>query len=217
MNLRPPGPQAAGWGVARLSRPVYVDVRVLECVPVALRLFPSLLPKRGPVAAALGRLVRVAPGRPQPKLQKHSQKSPTPALIIGRSLVRVQAGPFRCRYLQRSCCKGACSDVRSLGSGTGGRQSGVVVAVSRGRCGGALGSSRFNVEARARIHVSETLAPRPLRASAGRPSKVLLRYRRVLVENTSDRRAGEIRLFHADRHSAPPAPDRAHRSCRRSG
>jgi hypothetical protein len=56
-----------------------------------------------------------------------------------------------------------------------------------------------------------------LASRTGRPSKVLLLYRTERVEVRADRRAGEIRLLHADRRSARPAPDRAHRSCRRSG
>jgi len=45
LNLRPPGPQPEGWGVAQLMRPVFVGFSAPQRVPVALNLFPRLFPE----------------------------------------------------------------------------------------------------------------------------------------------------------------------------
>ena len=44
MNLRPPGPQPEGWGIAQIMGPVFTGFRGPECVSVALNLFPNLFP-----------------------------------------------------------------------------------------------------------------------------------------------------------------------------
>ena len=44
MNLRPPGPQPEGWGIAQSTEPVFTGFRRAECGSVALNLFPNLFP-----------------------------------------------------------------------------------------------------------------------------------------------------------------------------
>jgi len=44
LNLRPPGPQPEGWGIAQSMGPVFTGFRGSECGSVALNLFPNLFP-----------------------------------------------------------------------------------------------------------------------------------------------------------------------------
>jgi len=48
LNLRPPGPQPEGSGVAQLMGPVFTGFLASECVPVALSSFPVSFPVRAP-------------------------------------------------------------------------------------------------------------------------------------------------------------------------
>ena len=59
LNLRPPGPQPEGSGVAQLIRPVFIGSRATEFLWVALKLDPKLDPKRVFVCRGM-----TAPGNP---------------------------------------------------------------------------------------------------------------------------------------------------------
>ncbi len=87
VNLRPSGPQPERCRGAQSSRPACVDVRVLECVPVALSLFPRLFPKRGfglsPSRGSRGCLVRIAGSRHACFLEKRAFVK----LALGRLLL----------------------------------------------------------------------------------------------------------------------------------
>jgi hypothetical protein len=68
LNLRPPGPQPEGWGIAESMGPVLIGFLASECASVALNLFPNLFPNTLAVAPPwtleVARLLGIAVGRP---------------------------------------------------------------------------------------------------------------------------------------------------------
>jgi hypothetical protein len=96
LNLRPPGPQPEGWGVAQVIEPVFAGFFASEFSSVSLNLFPKLFPKHMFVSVRRGSV------RVNRKITPADKTAATSnAHLVGMTPCRRAPSPWRIRAADR--------------------------------------------------------------------------------------------------------------------